>query len=90
MYVCVPARTCLFEQMNRTEEIVQERVVEAKRNMDQTILAAQKDAETRTALARMDCDEIVKKIKKKNADLIQRWQKEQALRRKCVVASRDG
>ena len=64
---------------------MQEKVVEAKRQMDQAVMAAQKEADTRTALARMDCDETVRKIKKKNADLIQRWQKEQALRRKYVV-----
>lgn len=57
-------------------------MTEAKRQMDQSVLAAQKEADNRVAFARMDCDEIVKKIKKKNADLIQRWQKEQALRRK--------
>lgn len=66
----------------RNEEIVQERVVEARRTMEQSVIAAQKEADTRVALARMDCDQEVKKIKKKNADLIQRWQKEQSLRRK--------
>lgn len=78
----------IIGQTTRTEEIVQEKVVEAKRQMDQAVLAAQKEADTRTALARMDCDETVRKIKKKNADLIQRWQKEQALRRKYVVLTK--
>jgi len=76
----------LQEELDRVhrdhEKIIAQQTEEARVKMRREIRRAQDEANNRVALARMDCDQIVAKIKKKNQQLLERWQKEQALRRK--------